>query len=365
MKKILIVTTVPETFNTILSGQVEKLAEHFEVTVITSPEKHGKVLDVPNGVKAHAVKMERKISLFKDLISLIKMTYHIREIKPDIVHSYTPKAGLISMVASYLNRIPIRVHTFTGLIFPTAVGFKKRLLVLCDKLICFTSTVPVAESKGVKAELINGLITQKELKIIGHGNIAGVDLDYFHYLNLERKSMRSFVFVGRITDDKGILELSEAFSKLPEGTILHIVGDVDDTAPPSKVVLDSLKNNRNVFFHGFLTDIRPILRIADALVLPSYREGFPNVLLQAAACGRLTVGTKVNGCTEFIKDGENGYLVDIKNSHDLYLKMKIVCESNYIDIKEMGLNARSRVEKYFERGAYIEALLNFYRGLSK
>lgn len=377
MKRILVTSTVPETLATILKDQPRYLAGHFEVVLATSPGKEMVQVVQNEGLATHPVQMARGISVLNDLISVVRMMHVLRKVQPDLVHSYTPKAGLVTMLAAWLCRVPVRVHTFTGLIFPTEHGLRKKLLIWVDRLICACATHIVPEGLGVKHDLERFRITRKPLRVIGHGNIAGVDTDYFstlapNVIELAAKFKQSlglgpdtflFCFVGRLNKDKGISELVEAFRSLPANAHLLLVGGIDETAPVDLATLAAIRVDPRIHQLGFMSDIRPVLRVADLLVLPSYREGFPNVVLQAGAMGLPVIATDINGCNEVIEPGYNGWLVPPRDSRALADAMRLAMLMPESLRLEMGAHARVRIQQRFERQQHWESMANFYQEL--
>nr|WP_284060411.1 glycosyltransferase family 4 protein [Pseudomonas sp. NW5] len=373
-KHLVLVTTVPQTLSTILRGQPGFLGEHFALTLVTSPDGSCEEIAAREGVPVQTVSMRRGISPLHDLLSLVRMIWLLLKLRPDAIHSYTPKAGLIAMLAGFICRVPVRIHTFTGLIFPTASGFRQRLLIQIDRLICACATRVVPEGEGVRRDLQKYAITSKPLEVIGFGNIAGVDTCFFApwhedvrqaAVALRRKQgipEQAFVFcfVGRLNRDKGIDELAEAFFQgMPEAHLL-IVGDVDESAPVSAEVLDRLAAHGRVHLLGFQQDVRPALMLANVLVLPSYREGFPNVVLQAGAMQRPVIATDISGCNEVITPGRNGWLVPPRDVPALGRIMREVHSMPGAALNQMGIQARQRIEARFERAAYWQRLLDFY-----
>ncbi|MFK7605654.1 MULTISPECIES: glycosyltransferase family 4 protein [unclassified Pseudomonas] len=372
-KKIFIVTTVPETFASILKDQPRYLSQYFKVELVTSPDNKSHIID--EGLKIHRVPMNRGISLFRDLISVLKMVSLIIKERPYAIHSYTPKAGLVSMLAAWICRVPVRIHTFTGLIFPTQNGFKQKLLIWIDRLICVCATRIVPEGEGVKQDLIKYNITSKPLGVIGYGNIAGVDLSYFNaespavsrsateltaLLNIKSDDF-VFCFVGRLNKDKGLSELSEAFAKMPGNVQLLIVGDHDPSAPINPEVIDFFESHPRVNLLGFQKDIRPALYSSNILILPSYREGFPNVVLQAGAMGLPCIVTNINGCNEIIAPGYNGWLVPPKDECALSKAMLESLTTSPVLLKQMGENAKLRVTSRFNRNDHFMRMATFYK----
>lgn len=377
MTRILITTTVPETLATILKGQPGFLSNHFEVELATSPGDFASTVKENEGLTVHAVPMTRGINLLEDLQSLLRMIRLLRKSQPVLVHSYTPKAGLITMLAAAWCRIPVRVHTFTGLIFPTTNGIKQRLLIWMDRLLCACATHVVPEGLGVQKDLEQFHITRKPLAVIGNGNIAGVDTAYFssaapgvtESADLLKQKLHLgpndflFCFVGRLNKDKGLIELLEAFETLPSHAHLLLIGDIDHTAPVGDATLAVIRSNPRVHSLGFLGDIRPALCAADLLVLPSYREGFPNVLLEAGAMGLPVIASDINGCNEVIEPGVNGWLVPPRDAGALSEAMQLAMHTPAPLRSEMGRTAHARVAERFERKHHWQRMVLFYQDL--
>jgi glycosyltransferase involved in cell wall biosynthesis len=378
--KLLLVTTVPGTFAVILKGQPKWLAQHFDVTLASSLDFKTPIVEENEGMHVQTVQMSRGINPLQDIKSIWTMVGLMRRVRPDVVHSYTPKAGLIAMISGLIVRVPVRIHTFTGLIFPTATGFKKRILMSVDRLICRAATHVVPESQGVKYDLVSARITTKTLDIIGNGNIAGVDVSHFDPLSDNVKVAKDklvtthaipesaivFGFVGRLNRDKGLDELAAAFDMLAdENTWLMCAGDVDKTAPPSGATLQMLKNHPRVVLTGFLSDIRGLLARSDAVVLPSYREGFPNVLLQAGAMATPLIGTDISGSSEIIQEGRNGFIVPVKDAPALAQAFRALVAMPKQERTQMGRHGRERVASLYEQSVLRAALLEFYQHAMK
>jgi glycosyltransferase involved in cell wall biosynthesis len=372
-KKLLIITTVPETLHSILKYQPRYLNDFFDVNLITSNGNDIDYIKNDEAIDPVIVPMVRGINPFYDVYSIFRMVKEILKVKPDIVHTYTPKAGLVGMIASYLCRVPVRIHTFTGLIFPTSKGFKKHVLIFIDRLISYCATTVVPEGLGVKHDLQTYRITKKTLEVIGNGNIAGVDLDYFRSDLDDIKSKAHslsktygihndkfvFCFVGRLNKDKGIRELVAAYENMPDFTHLFLIGDIDGTAPPDAEVLERCRDNPRIHLTGFHSDIRPYLSMSDVLILPSYREGFPNALLQAGAMKLPAIASNINGCNEIIQEGINGWLVKPRSIEALQAAMLLALKDDELQVK--GLEAQKLIKLKFERQNYWQELVLFYQ----
>lgn len=373
--RLLIVATVPITLRMILRSQPRFLSSYFDVTLATSaPDGCPDIAAVEFVPVAH-VPMERRIAPLRDLSSILRMVRLIRRFRPQIIHSYTPKAGLVAMAAGWLCRVPVRIHTFTGLLFPSQSGLRQKLLRAADSLICGLATRVVPEGRGVQRDLIEFAVTAKPLEVIGYGNIAGVDTDHFsprapgvgdaaarlrHELALSDDDF-VFCFVGRLNPDKGIVELLAAFDRLPDNARLLLVGGEEESAPLDAATAAALRAHPRVHALGFLDDIRPPLMASQSLVLPSYREGFPNVVLQAGAMELPVIATDVNGSNEVIEPGRNGWLVPVRDAQRLEKAMQAAMVASTAERAAMGRHARRLIEQRFERGAHWRRMLDFYR----
>ena len=376
MTKIIRTTTVPTSLKSFCSGIFEHLKQvGFECMAISSPNtlsskaEHGvselEEFGRAEGIRTIAVPMERHISLIRDLRSLWQMYRALRQEHPDLVHSMTPKAGLITMTAAWLARVPRRVHTFTGLVWPTASGLKRRILMATDWITCAYATHVIPEGEGVKNDLINHHITRKPIKVLGHGNVRGIDLEHYNPKAIDVPSHEgfTFVFVGRIVRDKGINELVTAFDRLHREyteTRLVLVGHREDNLDPvTPATIERINSGNGIDAVGGQSDVRPFYAAADALVFPSYREGFPNVVIEAGAMGLPSIVTDINGSREIIIDGENGVIIPSKDEEALYQAMKRFVE-HPDEVAAMAAKARPLIASRYEQGYVRQCLYDFY-----
>lgn len=371
-KKIIRACTVPQSLG-FVRGMLPDLSEKYEVVLLSSPGEQMDEITKKYGVRGIAVPMERHISLFKDLMALIKMIGVFHKEKPTMVHSMTPKAGMLCMVAAWLTRVPVRVHTFTGLVWPTSTGLKRKVLMATDWLTCACATHVIPEGEGVKNDLITGKITKKPLKVLGYGNVMGVDLSYFaRREELKEKSdelrtpdIFTFLFVGRIVKDKGINELCAAFKRLHQefpNTRLWLVGPYEDSLDPiSPESRKTIEEGNGIAALGkkMGDDLLAYYAAADCFVMPSYREGFPNTVLEAGAMELPSIVTDINGSREIIVDGENGMIVPPQNADMLYNAMKVMLTSR-VDRERMAGNARKMIADRFEQSFVRKCLYEFY-----
>lgn len=373
--KLIRTSTVPTSLNTFCNGLLRELVqeEGYEVVAVSSPGDELIELGEREGVRTISVPMERHISPVKDLKSLWGLVKVFRKEKPTMVHSMTPKAGLLSMIAGWLTGVPVRIHTFTGLVFPTATGIKKQILMFTDRITCACATHIIPEGEGVKSDLINHKITKKPLKVLGYGNVKGIDLDHFNPnlpdVQLEASKLRkegvfTFIFIGRLVGDKGINELIKAFKRLNDefpATRLILVGrkeqDLDPLKPETLVEID---RNQSIEAVGSQKDVRPWLLASDALVFPSYREGFPNVVIEAGAMGLPSIVTDINGSREIIIEGKNGVIIPSKNSDAIYRAMKQFVGNPAI-VSTMSEEARPLIASRYEQSFVRNCLKEYYR----
>lgn len=378
MQKLLRITTSHISLDVLLKGQLKFLNQYYEVIGVASGEEELKKIAIREGIRTVHIPMEREISLFRDLKSLYLLIKLIHREKPFIVHSNTPKGSLLSMIAAYVCNTPHRIYTVTGLRFETENGIYRWLLILMKKLTCLCATKVIPEGEGVKKILLKENITKKPLKKIHYGNINGVDLKFFDKTpevyekaeKLKQENTFTFVFIGRISSHKGINELVNAFNRLSNSDFLHInirlllVGSVEkDSSPLLNSTAEIIKNNPNIQLkEGWYEDIRPFLAASDALVFPSYREGFPNVVLQAGAMGLPSIVTDISGCNEIIIDGENGVIIPPKNEEELYNVMKDFI-TNSEKVKKMAANARYLIKSRYDQKEIWKSILDLYHEL--
>lgn len=372
-KKIIRATTVPMSLNAFCNGMLKELSEKYEVVALSSPGPEIPIIEKREGVRTIKVPMERHISIVKDINALIKMIGVFRKEKPTMVHSMTPKAGLLCMIAGWMTHVPVRIHTFTGLVWPTETGLKRMILMLTDKLTCACATHIIPEGEGVKNDLIAGKITKKPLKVLGYGNVKGIDMDKCsrrpEVMNIAEKLRKedcfTFLYVGRVVRDKGINELCSAFEKIhndyPESRLI-LVGPYEDALDPIS------ENSRKIISESEAIetvgaksgdDLFAYYAASDCFVMPSYREGFPNTVLEAGAMSLPSIVTDINGSREIIIEGENGLIVPSHDSNALFEAMLQMMNDK--DAREkMASNARKMIADRFEQGFVRKCLYDFY-----
>lgn len=369
-KKISIVLTVPLSIETWFKGQPRYLSDYYDVELITSHSESIEKIKAYENVTVTLVDFTRQINPLKDLKILFLLWRHFRHRQPDMVYSITPKAGLLGMISAWLARVPVRLHLIVGLAYFGSSGKRRFLLKTIEKITYFFATHLYANSLNLP-KIIAEELTSKAVNVIAHGSVNGVDTDYFNDTmgSEEKSALRQrlniaqdafiLLFTGRIVGDKGVNELISAFDSLSSTyskLTLLMVGDFEHHLDP--IAQDSyeiIKNHPRIRVVPFQDDIRPYFCISDLLILPSYREGLPNVLIEGGSCGIVMIATDINGCNEVIIHGENGLLVEPKNTlHLIETIQKLLREPDlYASLKQ---NARQSILNRYDQHAYWNAL---------
>lgn len=318
----------------------------------------------------------RRPHIFKDIKSLFVTFFWLRRIKPDILHTHTPKAGLIGMIAGFFAGVPIRVHTVAGIPWMESTGISRFIYKIFESLTYIFATKIYPNSNGLKQFLLDEIpFASNKYKVIGSGSSNGIDVDYFsseaiienkvHLRDLYHLAHESFVwlYIGRIVKDKGINELVQAFLKMEANHTLLLIGPFEnDQDPVSEETQKLIKSNSNIHVFGFQKDVRPFIKLSDALVFPSYREGFPNVPMQAAAMGLPQIVSNINGCNEIVIPGVTGLLVPPKNPQALVMAMTEMSSNSKLR-ENMSINCRSFIVKRYSRKDIWESIEDEYNKL--
>ncbi len=379
-KKLVRITTIPLSIDKLLEGQLSYMNTFYDITAVSSEIEYLKRCAIAENVKFHHLEMTRKITPLKDLIALIKLFIYLKNEKPEMVHSHTPKAGMLAMIAAKLAGVPLRLHTVGGMPLMESKGVKRKILKGVEKLTYACSTTVYPNSNGLYNFIIeNKLTSQKKLKVIANGSTNGINTNYFSVNQISEEFKQSlkddlkihesnfiFVFVGRIVGDKGINELIQAFKKIIYNDLnikLLLVGEEENAIDPlNKETQQELSKNTNIIKVGWQKDIRPYLAISDVLILPTYREGFPNVVMQAGAMGLPSIVTDINGCNEIIENGKNGIIIPVKNViaiEEAVFKIK----DDKIFFNNLKKNAREMITSRYEQQLVWSAILAEYKYL--
>ena len=389
-RKLIRVTTSDISLDSLIKGQLKFLSSEFEVIGVSNNTGVLAMVGEREDIRTIEVPMHREISLFSDIKCLWLLYRLFRKEKPDIVHANTPKGSMLSMIASKLAFVPHRLYTVTGLRYQGASGLFRILLMVMERISCYCATKVIPEGEGVKKTLLKDNITSKEMHIILNGNINGIDTEYFNpdLFNRDRtdnklytgnkKDIRCdlnlkeddfvFIFIGRIVRDKGMNELAvcmKRFKAEKKNVKLLLVGRFESKLDPLDADNEEfLRSDPNIHFLGYQNDVRPFFVAADVLVFPSYREGFPNVVLQAGAMGIPAIVTNINGCNEIIKEDFNGKIFSSKDVNALYEKMNW-CLNNKNRVKDMASQSRKMIVDRYRQEEVWEATLQEYKKLLK
>jgi glycosyltransferase involved in cell wall biosynthesis len=380
-KKLIRITTVSMALTTLLKGQLRFMDQYFDVLAVSSGGGTFDDVAKNEGVKTHPLTMSRTITPFKDLKSLYQLYKLFKKEKPFIVHTHTPKAGTLGMIAAKLAGVPHRMHTIAGLPLLITSGPKRMLLNTVEKITYACATKIYPNSFAMKDIIIQqGFTKESKLKVIEKGSTNGVDTDHFDpslFNEISKAELKNelginkedlvFVFIGRIVKDKGMNELMHTFAKLNmdyPSTKLLLVGPYEDHLNPLlPETYDLIKNHNSIIHVGYQKDVRAYFAISDVLAFPSYREGFPNVVMQAGAMGLASIVTDINGCNEIIENGKNGLIIPPKNEDALLDAMKYMIDHPEERIN-MANSSRSKIENNYQQKIVWNALLKEYQNLS-
>ena len=378
-KKLIRITTVPVSLEKLLENQLGFMQQYYDVTAISSDKSNLERVGRLQGVSVYTVEMTRKITPFQDLKAVWQLYRYFINEKPFIIHTHTPKAGTVGMIAAKLAGVPYRLHTIAGLPLLEAKGSKRKLLNFVERITYAAATKIYPNSSGLHEIIIKEQFCKPEkLAVIGNGSSNGINTSYFNpslFSEEDKVILKNklsinpsdfvFIFVGRLVGDKGINELVSAFQKIEKGNAVKLVlvgSQEDDLDPLQKETLVQIQSNPNIIAVGHQTDVRPYFSISDVLVFPSYREGFPNVVMQAGAMGLPSIVTDINGCNEIIIEGVNGVIIPVKDSNAVYESMiKMMEDSNLRTYLQK--NSRPMIVTRYEQEMVWKALLAEYKKL--
>jgi len=374
-RKVCIVVATEMTIKAFLLDQIEALSKKYDITIIANTNNPSFINMLKIKASIICVAIERNISPWADIKGLFRLIYLFRKHKFDIVHSVTPKAGLLSMISGFLVRIPIRIHTFTGQVWITQSGFKKRVLKLMDKLLALLATNVLIDSNSQRAFLVEqGVVSEKKSIVLAKGSVSGVDTKRFSSNHNARKEIRNdlniseqdmvILFLGRLNKDKGVLDLSKTFCKLCEiynNMHLLLVGP-DEEKLKSKITEILMQHKNRIHFIDYTNEPEKYMAAADIFCLPSYREGFGTVIIEAACSGIPAIGSRIYGITDAIEENVTGLLFNVGDIDSLLEKM-LVFINNPGMRKRMGENACKRAIRDFPKEMVTAALLKYYEML--
>ena len=376
--KLVRITTVPISLKVLLRQQLRFMSNYFNVLAVSSGGAELNEVAEQEGVRTATVEMTRAITPVQDLQSLWQLYRLLKKEKPSIVHTHTPKAGLIGMMAAKMAGVPIRLHTVAGLPLMESTGSKRSILEKVEQLTYACATKVYPNTKNLAQFILKHKFCKAEkIKVLGNGSSNGIDTSFFQpNSELEAKATELkkqygiaddefvFVFIGRLVKDKGTEELVAAFVDLKnefKKIKLLLVGPYEPHLDPlSKEIEAIINSDKDIICAGFQRDVRPFLAISHALTFPSYREGFPNVPMQAGCFHLPSIVTNINGCNEIIEHEKNGLIISPKSVNDLRKAMALLLQDKQL-YEKMKLNARSMIVDRYDQQHFWQLLLKEYQ----
>jgi glycosyltransferase involved in cell wall biosynthesis len=375
------VVTVPVTFSTLLLSQVASLHESgFAVTLVSSAGADLEDVARRYGMSYHGIEIALRISPLHDLVAFAKLWMFFRRNRFDIVHSITPKAGLLTALAGRMVGHQLIIHTFTGQAWVEMHGLRRHILKWSDKLVGFLTHQCYADSASQRDFLVaQRIVPPLKISIIGSGSISGVDLARFDSKKWSRvraaKTKKDLdippnslvvLFMGRFTQDKGVIELISAFNtiELPRKRVdLVLLGPLESDGDPLPAsLLDQVRSNKRIHAVGFSARPEEYIGIADVFCLPSYREGFGSCVIEAAAMGVPAVVTDIVGLVDAVKAGETGILVPVKDATALRNALHNILADDSLRAG-LGKAARERAIRLFDSKIINEMVAQEYQYL--
>jgi len=374
--KIAVIVSAPLAVRFFLVNHLKEMVKSYSVDLFTSNEQL-ELLDVlPDEVDIRMIPIKREINLIADILVLFRLFLIFRRENYVLVHSVSPKAGLLGMISARLAFVPHRIHTFTGQVWVTSQGIKRWLLKFTDKVISICATMALVDSNSQREFLIEQNVVQRKFsKVLGSGSISGVDFSRFKPNSEMRNQMRKcmqvsdnsvvILYLGRLKRDKGVLDLANAYAliadKAPNINLIIVGPDEENMLSELKAVL--LRHIKSVqITTKFTGKAETYMQAADIFCLPSYREGFGSVIIEAAACGVPSVASKIYGLTDAVEDYSTGILVEPGNIQALAEALLLLAKDKEFR-KNMGLSAQKRVLPLFEQEYITNLLLAFYNEL--
>ncbi len=370
--KICFLASEPSSINVFWSEQIKICKSFFDIHIISNNKDSHYLNHL--GITNKKIKIKRNPSLFHDIKLFFILYFYFKKKNFLVTHSMTPKVGFITLLASYLSKIPIRIHTFTGQVWANKKGFKKWILILFDKIIFFLSTHIIIDSMSQKKFLIqNKVIIEKKKKtyVFGKGSISGVNIEKFYFFNkkiiLRKKykinnDYKVILYMGRINADKGLFDLAKSFNFIKKdfSKISLILVGYEDGLSIHKIknlIKDDFK--KDFYYFQYTDNPEEFMNLADVLCLPSYREGFGQVVIEAAACKLPAVVSDIYGLADSIINNFTGFFFKSGNIDDLSLKLKKILTNNQLRYK-MSVQAQSRAINYFSNTIIKRDVKNFY-----
>ena len=370
--KIAMICAVPLTFNAPMRMHILKAASRFQLTLACGSDSSHLHPDILSASHFHNIPIQREISPIKDLYALYKLFTLFRSNQFDLIHSITPKAGLLAMTAAFLSGVPVRIHVFTGQVWVNKKGHSRFLLKALDRMTASLATHVLTDSFPQRLFLIDqGIVGKKKIQVLEHGSIGGVDSERFKPDAIARQELRLSlaipedavvaIFVGRLTRDKGILDLVAAFNHasaiVPNLHLLIVGPDEQNLSEELRKMVPTALNRLHLL--GQTAEPEKMMAAADFFCLPSYREGFASVVLQAAATGLPSIASNIYGLTDAVDHGKTGFLHETRSIEQICSLLVQYTSNPELRLK-MGENARKRALELFSSERLVNAQMRFY-----
>ena len=365
-KSICFVATVEFAVSAFLLNHLKELSKYYDLTVIVNLKNPNFLIDKKLDINFVNINFSREINIISDLLSLAQLVYLFLIKRYDAVHSITPKAGLLAMIASFLTFIPVRIHCFTGQVWATKSGSSRLFLKLIDKVIGILSTQNIIDSKSQYNFLVkNNVLNEDKALVFGSGSVSGVDLLKFKPNTKVKLSLRKklnistssfvFVFIGRINFDKGIYDLIDSFILADlKSAYLLIIG------PDEESILSKFKDKQsNIIFFDITSSPQDFLAVSDVLCLPSHREGFGNIVIEAAATGLPSIVSNIYGLSDAIVQNKTGLTHEPKNVEEI-TRLMIALFNDRKLVARLGKAAKKRAISEFDSKILVKHWKDFY-----
>lgn len=370
MKKICFVLTAEFAVKAFLLNHLRALSKFYEITVIVNTNNPNFLED--HGVNAEVIPLAiaRYVNLISDFSCLVQLVKIFQQQNFAAVHSVTPKAGLLAMLAAWVARVPLRIHTFTGQVWATKAGPKRFLLKKIDCLIASLTTHNLIDSPSQRQFLLEeNVMSSTKSVVFSEGSISGVDVARFKPNPQAKENIRQqlniktdailFLFLGRLTRDKGVLDLAQAFSSLQSGRAHLLFVGPDEQNLQAEIMSISGEDNPNVHFVGHTDTPELYMAAVDILCLPSYREGFGTVVIEAAAVGIPTIASRIYGLTDAVLDGKTGLLHEPRDINAIIVCMEQMMTDQAVRLK-FGEQAQARAIQEFGSKLITQLWVDFY-----
>jgi glycosyltransferase involved in cell wall biosynthesis len=373
LKKICIVATVTYPLLVFMKPHIAMLSDQYDVTLIANGAESELAALLNENVRFIPVGIERKISLWRDVKALFKLYGIFRKERFDVVHSIMPKSALLGMLAAFCARVPHRLHMFTGQVWATKTGFSRWALKMLDKLIAKSATHLLADSFSQRQFLINEhVVNENKIKVLGKGSICGVDVQKFQPNPKAREQIRRdlnipadaivYLFLGRLNKDKGVQDLANAFvglaAKMPSIHLLIVGPDEEGMDEKLGVILHKVLSQ----YHrvGFTARPEDYMACADIFCLPSYREGFGSVIIEASATGLPAIASNIYGLVDAVSNNETGLLHPPRDIEEIQKLLLRLSESHALR-ERMGAAGMTRAHQYFSSELVTEQMKAYYQ----